>query len=158
MHMSSNKSRFSNTVQVKNRRARYEYEFIDTYIAGIVLKGTEIKSIREGKVNLTDGYGYFNRDGELFVKGITITPYSQGSFYNHEADRERKLLLHKRELKKLESTKNEKGLTIVPVRLFINDRGFAKLEIALARGKKIHDKREKIKEKDTQRQLDRLNL
>lgn len=156
--MASNKSRFSNTVQVKNRRARYEYEFIDTYVAGIVLKGTEIKSIREGKVNLTDGYGYFNRDGELFVKGINITPYSQGSFYNHEADRERKLLLHKRELKKLDSKKNEKGLAIIPVRLFINDRGLAKLEIALARGKKIHDKREKIKEKDTQRQLDRLNL
>ncbi len=156
--MSGNKSRFSNTIQVKNRRARYEYEFIDTYVAGVVLKGTEIKSIREGKVTLTDGYCYFNSNGELFVKGINITPYSQGSFYNHEATRERKLLLHKKELKKLESKKNEKGLTIVPTRLFINDRGFAKLEIALARGKKIHDKRDKIKEKDTQRQLDRLKL
>lgn len=156
--MSGNKSRFSNTVQVKNRRARYEYEFIDTYVAGIVLKGTEIKSIREGKVTLADGYCYFNSNGELFAKGINITPYSQGSFYNHEATRERKLLLHKKELKKLENKKNEKGLTIVPTRLFINDRGFAKLEIALARGKKIHDKRDKIKEKDTQRQLDRLKL
>jgi len=156
--MNGNKSRFSNTVQVKNRRARYEYEFIDTYVAGIVLKGTEIKSIREGKVTLSDGYCYFNNKGELFAKGINITPYSQGSFYNHEATRERKLLLHKKELKKLETKKNEKGLTIVPTRLFITDRGFAKLEIALARGKKIHDKRDKIKEKDTQRQLDRLKL
>lgn len=156
--MSATKPRFSNTIQVKNRRARYEYEFIDTYIAGIVLKGTEIKSIREGKVSLTDGYCYFNDKGELFAKGINITPYSQGSFYNHEAMRERKLLLQKRELRKLETKKNEKGLTIVPIRLFLNDRGFAKLEIALARGKKIHDKRDKIKEKDTQRQLDRLKL
>ena len=124
----------------------------------MVLKGTEIKSIREGKVTLTDGYCYFNKHGELFVKGVRITPYSQGSFYNHESDRERKLLLHRKELKRLESKMNEKGLTIIPVRLFINDRGFAKLEIALARGKKIYDKREKIKEKDTQRQIDRLKI
>lgn len=153
--MAKEKSRFSNNINIKNRKARHEFEFIDTYVAGISLKGTEIKSIREGKVNLTDGYCYFNK-GELFAKGIHITPYAQGSFYNHETTRERKLLLHKRELAKLESLMNEKGLTIIPSRLFINDRGLAKLEIALAKGKKLHDKRESIKEKDVKRELERI--
>lgn len=155
--MAKDKERFSNNVQIKNRKARYEYEFIDTYEAGIVLKGTEIKSIREGKVNLLDGYCYFNK-GELFLKGIHISPYSQSSFYNHESTRERKLLLHKRELEKIKSKLDEKGLTLIPSRLYINKRGFAKVEIALAKGKKLHDKRDSIKEKDIKRELDRMKF
>ncbi len=147
--------RFAKEVNIRNRQASYEYELLDKYVAGIVLTGTEIKSIREGKVNLQDGYGYF-RNGELFVKGVNISPYAQGTHYNHEPARERKLLLRRSELKKLESRSEEKGLTLVPTRLFINDRGLAKMEIALARGKKLHDKRESIKERDIRRELDRI--
>lgn len=149
--------RFSNDINIRNRQATYEFELLDKYVAGLVLKGTEIKSIREGKVNLQDGYCYFN-NGELFVKGVNITPYAQGTHYNHEAQRERKLLLKKTELKKLERKSEEKGLTMVPVRLFINDRGYAKLEIALARGKKLHDKRESIKDRDAKRELNKLKI
>ena len=149
--------RFSDDINIRNKRAGFEFELLDKYIAGLVLKGTEIKSIKEGKVNLQDGFCYFNKD-ELFVKGISITPYLQGSFYNHEAARERKLLLKRAELKKLKEKVEEKGLTLVPVRLFINTRGFAKLEIALARGKKLHDKRDSIKERDVKRELSRLQF
>src|SRR5690348_12216273 len=127
------KQRFAKDINIKNRQATFEYELLDKYIAGIVLTGTESKSIREGKVNLQDGYGYFN-NGELFVKGVNISPYAQGTHYNHDATRERKLLLKRSELKKLESRSAEKGLTLVPTRLFINDRGLAKMEIALGRG------------------------
>jgi len=148
--------RFSNNINIRNRQAGFEYELIDKYVAGMVLMGTEIKSIREGKVNLEDGYCYLN-NGELFVKGINITPYAQGTHYNHEGMRERKLLLKKSELKKLEN-KVDKGLTLVPTRLFIDDRGLAKLEFALAKGKKLHDKRNNIKERDAKRELDRLKL
>ena len=151
------KQRFAKEINVKNRQATFEYELLDKYVAGIVLTGTEIKSIREGKVNLQDGYGYFN-NGELFVKGVNISPYAQGTHYNHDATRERKLLLKRSELKKLESRSLEKGLTLVPTRLFINDRGFAKMEIALGRGKKTHDKRDSIKERDARRELQRLKL
>lgn len=149
--------RFSNTINIKNRQAGFEYELLDKYVAGMVLKGTEIKSIREGKVNLQDGYCYLN-NGEMFVKGINITPYAQGTYYNHEPTRERKLLLKRSELRKLENKTKEKGLTIVPTRLFINDRGYAKLEIALARGKKLHDKRDSIREREAKRQLHRIKL
>ncbi len=149
------KQRFANDVNIRNRQASYEYELLDKYVAGIVLTGTEIKSIREGKINLQDGYAYFN-NGELFVKGVNISPYAQGTHYNHEATRERKLLLKRAELRKLESKTSEKGLTLVPTRLFINDRGFAKIEIALGRGKKMHDKRDSIKERDVKRELDRI--
>jgi SsrA-binding protein len=151
------KDRFSKTVNIRNRQAGFEYELLDKYVAGLVLMGTEIKSIREGKVNLQDGYCYVN-NGELFVKGINITPYAQGTHYNHEATRERKLLLKRSELKKLEGKVEEKGLTLVPVRLFINDRGFAKLEIAIGRGKKLHDKRDSIKERDAKRDLNRMKF
>ena len=151
------KQRFTNNVNIKNRQAGFEYELIDKYIAGIVLTGTEIKSIREGKVNLQDGYCYIN-NGEVFVKGVNITPYAQGTHYNHEATRERKLLLKKSEIKKLDGKVEEKGLTLVPLRLFINDRGFAKLEIAVARGKKLHDKRDSIKERDAKRELSRMKF
>jgi SsrA-binding protein len=151
------KQRFSNNISIRNRQAGFEYELLDKYVAGIVLTGTEIKSIREGKVNLQDGYCYIN-NGEMFVKGINITPYAQGTHYNHEATRERKLLLKRSELGKLEGKVEERGLTIVPTKLFINDRGFAKLEIAVARGKKTHDKRESIKERDAKRELDRMKF
>lgn len=151
------KQRFSNDINIKNRQASFEYELLDKYVAGMVLRGTEIKSIREGKVSLQEGYCYLN-DGELFVKGITITPYAQGTHYNHEAGRERKLLLKKTELKKLEGKVEEKGLTLVPTRLFINDRGLAKLEIAVGRGKKLHDKRDSIKDREAKRELQRIKL
>lgn len=151
------KERFAKDINVRNRQASYEYELLDKYVAGIVLRGTEIKSIREGKVNLQDGYGYFN-NGELFVKGVNISPYAQGTHYNHEATRERKLLLKRSELKKLQARSEEKGLTLVPTRLFINDRGLAKMEIALGRGKKVHDKRDSIKERDARRELDRMKF
>ncbi len=149
--------RFSNSINIRNKHASFQFELIEKFIAGVALRGTEIKSIREGKVNLQDGYCYFNK-GEAFVKGITITPYTQGTHYNHEAARERKLLLKKSELKRLEAKVEEKGLALIPVRLFINDRGLAKLEIALARGKKLHDKRESIKERDVKRELSRIKI
>ncbi|HEY0652730.1 MAG TPA: SsrA-binding protein SmpB [Chryseosolibacter sp.] len=151
------KERFSKTVNIQNRQARFEYEILDKYTAGIVLTGTEIKSIREGKVNLQDGYCYFNK-GEVYVKGVNITPYAQGTHYNHEATRERKLLLNRTEIRKLEGKIEEKGLTLVPLRLFINDRGFAKMEIAVGRGKKLHDKRDSMRERDAKRELDRMKI
>lgn len=153
----SKQQRFSNNINIKNRQAGFEFELLDKFVAGLVLSGTEIKSIREGKANLQDGYCYFN-NGELFAKGINITPYAQGTHYNHEALRERKLLLKRSELKKLETKSEEKGLTLVPTRLFINDRGYAKLEIALARGKKLHDKRDSIREREAKRELDRMKI
>jgi len=151
------KERFSKTVNIRNKQATFNYEIQDTYVAGLVLKGTEIKSIREGKVSLQDGYCYFN-NGELYARGIQITPYAQGTHYNHEPDRERKLLLKRIELRKIEARVSEKGLTLVPLRLFINDRGFAKLEIALGKGKKQFDKRESIRERDVKRELDRIKF
>lgn len=151
------KSQFTNQISIKNRKARFEYHFLDTYLAGLKLMGTEIKSIREGKVNLQEAYCYFNNN-ELFIKQMHISPYSQGTHYNHEPTRERKLLLKKKELAKLESKMSEKGLTIVPTRLFINDRGLAKLEIALAQGKKLFDKRDDIKQRDANRELKRMQF
>lgn len=149
------KQRFSNNINIRNKQASYNYELLDKYITGIVLRGTEIKSIKEGKVILTDGYCYFNK-GELFAKGISISPYAQGTHYNHEADRERKLLLKRAELRKLEGQVDEKGLTLIPTRLFVNERGLAKLEVAVGKGKKTFDKRNSIKEKDIKRELDRV--
>lgn len=151
------KQRFSNNINIRNRQATFEYELLDKYVAGIVLTGTEIKSIREGQANLQDGYCYIN-NGEMFVKGINITPYAQGTHYNHEATRERKLLLKKSEIQKLEGKIEEKGLALVPLRMFINDRGFAKIEIAIGRGKKMHDKRASMKERDAKRELHRMKL
>lgn len=155
--MAKDDKRFSNSINIKNRKARFEYEFIDTLVAGIMLTGSEIKSIREGKASLQEAYCYFGKQG-LFVKGMNISPYEQATYFNHDPVRERKLLLNKSELEKWRAKLEEKGLTIVPVRLFINDRGLAKLEIALAKGKKLYDKRNSIKEKDTKRELDRLRL
>jgi len=152
--MTKKENRFSNTIQIKNRKASYEYEFIDTYIAGMVLRGTEIKSLREGKASIQEAHCYFN-NGELMVKGMTINQYNNASFATHDLTRSRKLLLHKKELQKLKTKSEEKGLTIIPTRLFINDRGFAKLAIALAKGKKLYDKRETLKKKDQAREIDR---
>lgn len=149
--------RFSNDINIRNRQAGYEFELLDKYVAGLVLRGTEIKSIREGKVNLQDGYCYFN-NGELYTKGVTIDQYAQGTHYNHEAQRERKLLLKRAELIKLEKRVEEKGLTLIPLRLFINERGYAKLEIAIGRGKKLHDKRNTIKDRDAKRELNKLKI
>ncbi len=146
--------RFNDSVNIRNRQAAFQFEILDKYVAGLVLTGTEIKSIREGKANLTDGYCYF-KNGELFVKGMSISPYAEGTYYNHDPLRERKLLMKRSELRKLEG-KLEKGLTLVPLRLFINERGYAKLEIALARGKKLYDKRQTIKERDARRELNRI--
>lgn len=148
-------SRFEKIVNIKNKKASFEFEFIDTYVAGLMLKGTEIKSIREGKVSLTEAYCMF-LDGELYIRQMHIAPYSMAASYNHEAVRDRKLLLNKKEMEKLETKSEEKGLAIIPVRIFINDRGKAKLEIALARGKKLHDKRQDLKEKDAKRELQRM--
>lgn len=149
--------RFSNDINIRNRQAGFQFELLDKYVAGLVLRGTEIKSIREAKVNLQDGYCYFN-NRELYVKGVTIDQYTQGTHYNHEAQRERKLLLKRTELVKLEKRVEEKGLTLIPLRLFINERGYAKMEIALGRGKKLHDKRNAIKDRDAKRELDKLKI
>lgn len=143
------------TPEVVNRRARHEYNFIDKYEAGIALWGTEVKALRAGKANLSDAYCLFEK-GELFVRNMHISEYENGTYANHEARRTRKLLLHRSELKKLERRVMEKGFTIVPYRLYFTDRGFVKLEIALAQGKKSFDKRETIKEKDTKRDLERF--
>jgi SsrA-binding protein len=142
-------------VVIKNKRASFEYEFIDTYTAGIVLSGTEIKSIRAGKASLVDSYCYFSGK-ELFVKNMNISDYWQGSFNRHEPRRDRKLLLTRHELNKLFRATREKGLTIVVTKLFIAENGYAKLNIALARGKREYDKRETIKEKDMRRESDRM--
>jgi SsrA-binding protein len=155
--MPSGKLSFKNKINIKNKKASFEYHFIDKYIAGIVLQGSEIKSIRLGKVNLQDSYCTFEND-ELYVKEMHISPYVLARNYNHEAKRDRKLLLNKRELKKLLTKNKEKGLTIIPIRIFLSDNGLAKLEIALAKGKKIYDKREDIKARDMKRDMARLNI
>jgi len=155
--MSSGKLTFQNNINIRNKKASFEYHFIDKYIAGIVLQGSEIKSIRLGKVNLQDSYcTFFNN--ELYVKEMHIAPYELARNYNHEAKRDRKLLLNKREIKKLLVKNKEKGLTIVPIRIFLTEKGLAKLEIALAKGKKIYDKREDIKERDLKRDMARLKI
>ncbi len=140
-------------INIKNKRASFDYEFIDTFTAGIVLTGTEIKSIRLGKASLVDTFCYFN-NGELWVKNMYIAPYFYGSYNNHSERRERKLLLSKKELRNLEAETKAPGFTIVPVRLFINDKGLAKAVIALARGKKEYDKRQSMKEKEDKREMD----
>lgn len=141
-------------INIKNKRASFEYAFIDVYTAGIVLTGTEIKSIRAGKASLVDTYCYFNA-GELWVKNMYIAHYLQGSYNNHIERSERKLLLNKKELRNLEADTKSPGYTIVPTRLFINDKGLAKLDIALAKGKKEFDKRQTLKEKEDRREMDR---
>lgn len=142
------------SVNIKNKRASFDYAFIDTYTAGIVLTGTEIKSIRQGKASLVDTYCIFVM-GELWVKNMSVALYQQGSYNNHVERRDRKLLLNRKELRNLERESKEPGFTIVPIRLFINEKGLAKLDIALARGKKEYDKRQTLKAKEDRREMDR---
>ncbi len=142
-------------INIQNRKARFQYNILDKYEAGIKLLGTEIKSIREGKASLPESYCYFKGE-ELYVKNMNIAEYSHGNIMNHDPARERKLLLHKRELKKIKQSIEKGGnTTIIPLRLYINDKGLAKMEIALATGKKLYDKRDSIKEKDIKRDMDR---
>lgn len=141
-------------IQIRNKKASFEYFFVDTYTAGIVLTGTEIKSIRLGKASLVDTFCYIN-NGEIWVKGMNVSPYFYGSYSNHEAKRDRKLLLTKREIHKLQEATKAVGFTIVPTLVFIDDKGRAKMDIALARGKKEFDKRQTLKEKEDRREMDR---
>jgi SsrA-binding protein len=141
-------------MSIKNRSAYFEYYIEDRYIAGIVLTGTEVKSIREGKASFNDSYCYFHKE-ELWIKSLHISEYSYGAYNNHAPLRERKLLLSKKELKKLEGKIKEKGYTIVPLALFITEKGLVKLEIGLGKGKKTHDKRETIKTRDAEREIKR---
>lgn len=140
--------------EIKNKKAFFNYHILDTFIAGIVLTGTEIKSIRNGKVSLQDAYCYF-KNNELYVKNLYIAEYEQGNIYNHDPLRERKLLLQKHELKKIQRKLKDEGITVIVLKLFINSKGWAKLEIALAKGKKQYDKREDIRKKDMERAMKR---
>lgn len=142
-------------INIKNRRATFDYEICDTFTAGLVLTGTEIKSLRQGKAGLTDTFCYIN-DGEVWVKNMYIAEYFYGTYNNHVARRDRKLLLNKKEIAKLEKAGKETGFTIVPLRLFINDRGLAKLVIGIGRGKKAYDKRQSIKEREDKRNIARM--
>jgi SsrA-binding protein len=141
-------------INIRNKKAFFEYEMLETFVAGIRLAGTEIKSIRNGKASLVDSYCQFTF-GELYVKNMHISEYDFGNINNHEAKRDRKLLLQKRELGKLSKKLKESGLTIVPLKLFITEKGLAKLEIALAKGKKMYDKRETLRAKDSKRDMER---
>ena len=141
-------------LNIRNKRATFEYEIIDRYVAGIVLRGSEIKSVRDGRASINEAYCMF-KEGELWVKNLNISEYKQATVWQHEPLRMRKLLLSKKELGKLLAKVKERGYTIGPLKMFLNERGFAKLEIALARGKKTHDKRNSIKAKDEKRDLDR---
>lgn len=144
------------SVNILNRKARFSYEILDTYTSGIVLTGTEIKSIRASKASIAESFCEFNEQGELFVINMTVQEYDYGNHFNHKPKAERKLLLNKKELRKLEKEVKNSGLTIVPLKLFINDKGFAKLQIALAKGKKLFDKRDTIKDRENKRNLDRI--
>lgn len=141
-------------VNIRNKKASHEFEFIEVFTAGLVLQGTEIKSIRESKARIAESFCQF-KEGELYVINMNIDEYSHGNIYNHKPTRERKLLLSKKELKKLQSKVKDSGLTIIPTKLFVTQGGLAKLNIALAKGKKLHDKRQDLRQKDAQRSMDR---
>lgn len=143
-------------INIRNKKATFDYEILETFVAGIVLVGTEIKSLRLGKASMTDCYCYFS-SGELWVRGLNISEYYWGTYNNHIPRRDRKLLMQKRELRKLERALQDKGLTIVGLKVFINEKGLAKMSIGLARGRKRFDKREYIKEKDAKREMDRAS-
>lgn len=145
----------ANTINIKNRKAKFEYEILDKFVAGIKLAGTEIKAIRMGKASISESFCEF-QNNELFVINMTVEEYSHATHFNHDPKSARKLLMKRRELKKLEKEVKTSGLTIVPLRLFINDRGLAKLQVALAKGKKLYDKRETIKDRESKRRLDRI--
>jgi len=145
-----------NAISIRNKRASFEYFLLEEFVAGMLLTGTEIKSIREGKANLTDAYCAFKSD-ELYVINMHVAEYKFGSIYNHEPKRDRKLLLNKRELRKIATKTKEKGLTLIPLQLFVNEKGLAKLKFAIAKGKKLYDKRETLKTKDNKREMDRAS-
>jgi SsrA-binding protein len=145
----------ANKVNIKNKKAYFEYEIVDKFIAGIMLTGTEIKSVRQSKASIKEAYCVVVKN-KVLVRNMTINEYENGGHYNHEPKRDRSLLLNKKEIDKLAKGVEQKGFTIVPLHLFINDKGLAKLEIGLAQGKKLHDKRETLKEKDVSRELDRI--
>ena len=144
------------SVNILNKKAGYLYELLDSYTAGIVLTGTEIKSIRAGKASIAESFCEFNENSELFVVNMTVQEYDYANHFNHKPKAERKLLLNKKELQKLEKEVKNSGLTIIPTKLFMNEKGFAKLRIALAKGKKLFDKRESIKDRENKRNLDRI--
>ncbi len=141
--------------EIKNRKARHEYFFLDTYEAGIVLRGTEIKSIRQGKVSFKDSFARIDKQGEVWLMNLHISPYEKSAYFNHEATRPRKLLLNRREIKKINSKITEGGMTLVPVSIYINEKSLCKVELALAKGKRNYDKREVMQKKDQQRDMDR---
>lgn len=145
----------NNSINIKNKRAKFEYHILDTFVAGIQLRGTEIKSIRLGKASILEAFCVIEK-GELYVRNMNITEYSNASFYQHKPKADRKLLLNKKEIQKIEKGLATKGYTVVPLRLFINNKGLAKLEIALAQGKKLYDKRQDLKEKDDKRAIARV--
>jgi SsrA-binding protein len=142
-------------INIRNKRATFDYEIVEKYVAGVQLAGTEIKSIRQGKASLVDSYCFFVR-GEMWIKGMHVAEYFYGTYNNHQPERERKLLLQKKELQKIERKTKESGLTIIPLKLFMTERGWIKLELAIAKGKKRHDKRESLKLKDAKREMDRI--
>jgi len=154
MNKEQQEKRKKSPVQIRNKKASFEYFFVDTYTAGIVLTGTEIKSIRAGKASLVDSYCYITK-GEMWVQGMNISPYFYGSYANHEAKRPRKLLLNRKEIRNLEADSKTPGFTIIPTLIFIDENGRAKVDIALARGKKEYDKRQTLKEKEDRREMDR---
>ena len=154
MNKEEEQIRKKSPVSIRNKKASFEYFFVETYTAGIVLTGTEIKSIRQGKASLVDSFCYIN-NGEIWLKGMNISPYFFGSYNNHEAKRDRKLLLTKREIHKIQEATKQVGFTIVPTLVFIDDKGRAKVDIALAKGKKEYDKRQTLKEKEDRREMDR---
>ncbi len=154
--MSQKKKVFKNNINIRNKKARFNYEILDKFVAGIQLVGTEIKAIREGKASLSDSFCEFNDRGELFVVNMYINEYSHGTHYNHLPKRERKLLLQKKELKKMRREVDKNGMTIVPLRMFITEKGWAKMEIATAKGRKRYDKRQVLKERDIKKDLDRV--
>jgi SsrA-binding protein len=154
MNKEEQELRKKSPIQIKNKKAAFEYFFVDTYTAGIVLTGTEIKSIRQGKASLVDAYCIII-NGEIWVKGMNISPYFYGSYNNHESKRDRKLLLTRKEIRKLQEATKQVGFTIVPTLVFIDQKGYAKMDIALAKGKKSFDKRQTLKEKEDRREMDR---
>ncbi|MES2630119.1 MAG: SsrA-binding protein SmpB [Bacteroidota bacterium] len=142
-------------VNIRNKKASFEYQFLETFTAGMVLTGTEIKSIRDNKASITEAYCYFTKSGELYVKNMHIAEYEKASFYKHDPKGDRKLLLTSHELGKLQKGLKNQGLTIIPLKVFMSEKGWAKMEIALSKGKKIYDKREDMKSKDARRDMDR---
>ena len=153
--MSQNKLKISSSVNIQNRRARFDYLILDRYSAGIVLTGTEIKSIRTGKASLTDSFCYIN-NGQVWMKNSYIAPYERGSYLNHSARRDRKLLLNRREINRLVADSRSPGFSIVPLRIYLSERGLAKVEIALCRGKKEYDKRASLREQQDKREIQRV--